>query len=347
MTFRWPEALWWLLALPVLVATYVFLLRRRKSATLRLSSLAVVREALGTRDHYRRYIPPLLLLIAVGVLLLAMARPTALVRFPGQEETIILALDVSASMQATDVAPSRLIAAQRAAKAFLATMPASVRIGVVSFAGTAALVQMPTLDHDDVVGAIDRLQLGPSTNLHGGIALSLAAMFPGDGIELEHFTDVRTSTPVDTRIAEKEKRAHVEPGSYRSGAIVLLTDGQRTMGGDPLDAARMAAERGVKVYTVGIGTSQGTIISFRGWNIRVRLDEETLKQVARMTDAEYFNVGSAEELQTVYASLGNRLVSEKQETEVTGALALFAAMIVVLAAGLSMAWSGMGCDPAR
>jgi Ca-activated chloride channel family protein len=132
----------------------------------------------------------------------------------------------------------------------------------------------------------------------------------------------------------------VEPGSYRSGAIVLLSDGQRTTGGDPLDAAQIAADRGVKVYAVGLGTPDGSIISFRGWNIRVKLDEQTLKQVARMTAAQYFNATSAEDLRTVYQGLSHRVVTQKRETELTGLVALVAALLIALAAGLSMVWFG-------
>ena len=132
----------------------------------------------------------------------------------------------------------------------------------------------------------------------------------------------------------------MEPGSYGYGAIVLLSDGQRTMGGDPLDAARLAADRGVKVYTVGLGTPEGSIISFRDWSIRVKLDEETLKQVARITGAQYFNANSAEDLRTAYQGLTHRVVTQKQETELTGLVALVAAILLALAAGLSLAWFG-------
>ena len=340
MTFFWPAALWLLLALPALVAGYSFLLRRRKVATLRMSNLAVVREALGQQDR-RRHIPAVILLVSIAALIVAMARPATVVSLPGLEETVILALDVSASMQATDVEPSRLAAARRAAKEFVAEMPKDVRIGVVSFAGTAAIVQGPTLDHQEVEEAIDRLRLGPSTNLYGGIALSVAAMFPEAGIELEHFTDSRAPRRLPGGPHPKQsEKGFVEPGSYRSGAIVLLSDGQRTIGGDPLDAAQIAADRGVKVYTVGLGTSEGSIITFRGWRIRVKLDEETLKQVARMTGAQYFNAGSAEDLRTVYEGLSHRVVTQKKQTELTGLVALGAALLMVVAAGLSIAWFG-------
>jgi len=235
---------------------------------------------------------------------------------------------------AQDVQPSRLAAAQRAAKEFVAGAPTNVRIGVVSFAGTAAIVQGPTLDRKEVEAAIDRLKLGPSTNLYGGIALSLVAMFPSADIELEHFTNSKTESrePVEPRRAHLG-RSEVEPGSYSSGAIVLLTDGQRTTGGDPLDAAQMAADRGVKVYAVGLGTAEGSIISFHDWNIRVKLDEETLKQVAQITG--YFNANSADDLRSVYQALSQRVVIQKRETELT---ALAAALLLALAVGLSLAW---------
>jgi len=340
MTFFWPEALWLLLALPALVAGYAFLLRRRKLLTLRMSNLTTVKESLGPRDR-RRHIPPLILLVSIAALVVAIARPAAVVSLPGPDETIILAMDVSASMQATDVEPSRLVAAQHAAKEFVEGIPKNVRIGIVSFAGTAAIVQGPTPDRQEIEGAIDRLRLGPSTNLYGGIALSLAAMFPEDGIELEHFTDSKAGGGAAHQEHPKHsEKGSVEPGSYRSGAIVLLSDGQRTTGGDPLDAAQMAADRGVKVYTVGLGTPNGSIISVHGWNMRVKLDEETLRQVARMTDAQYFNAGSAEDLRTVYQGLSHRMVVEKRETELTGLVALAAALLMALAAGLSMAWFG-------
>ena len=272
----------------------------------------MVREALGPPD-YRRHIPPVILLASIAALIVAIARPAAVVSLPGLEETVILAIDVSASMRATDVQPSRIDAAQRAAKAFVAAMPKTVRIGIVSFAGSAAVVQGPTLDHQEIEDAIDRLGLGPRTNLYGGIALSLATMFPEDGVELEHFTDARTSSQFfDKPHAERSRPGSVEPGSYRSGAIVLLTDGQRTMGGDPIDAAQMAADRGVKVYTVGLGTPEGSVVSFRGWSIRVKLDEETLKEIAHMTGAQYFNANSAESLRAVYEGLSHRVVTDKK-----------------------------------
>jgi Ca-activated chloride channel family protein len=214
-----------------------------------------------------------------------------------------------------------------------------MRVGIVSFAGTAAVAQGPTLDHQQLDDAIERLRLGPSTNMYSGIALSLAAMFPNAGIEAEPFTDRRSGAAPSERPPLPAPRA--APGSYRSGAIVLLSDGQRTMGGDPIDAAQMAAGRGVKVYTVGLGTAEGSLITFRGATIRVRLDEETLKEVARITRAQYFNATTADDLRTVYQGLTHRVVNEKQETELTALVALAAALLIGLAAALSIVWFGL------
>jgi Ca-activated chloride channel family protein len=339
MTFAWPDLLWLLLSLPLLVLAYVWLLYRRKKNTVRFASLALVKQAAGKGPGWRRHVPPAMLLVAVAALLLATARPLAIVTLPSQQETIILAMDVSGSMQATDVQPNRLVAAQEAAKAFIKDLPRSVRVGVVSFAGTAAVVQPPTQSREDIVAAIDRFQLQRGTAIGSGIVLSLATLFPEAGIDLSQITGAR-NMPLGPKDKPKKDFEPVAPGSYGSGAIILLTDGQRTTGPDPMDAAKMAADRGVKVYSVGIGTKDGETIGFEGWSMRVRLDEEALKNIASATRAEYFYAGTAADLKKVYQSLSTRLVVEKKETEISGLFAAFAAVMVVLAAGLSVAWFG-------
>ena len=342
MTFAWPDLLWLLLAVPALVALYLWLLHRRKKVTLRFASLSLVKQAMGKGPGWRRHIPPALLLIAVTLLLIATARPLAVITLPSQQETIILAMDVSGSMRAADVLPNRLVAAQEAAKAFIKELPRSVRVGVVSFAGTAAVVQPPTQSREDVVAAIDRFQLQRGTAIGSGIVLSLATLFPDAGIDLSQITGARAmpSAPLGKGEKAKPEFAPVQPGSYGSGAIILLTDGQRTAGPDPIDAAKMAADRGVKVYSVGIGTKDGETIGFEGWTMRVRLDEETLKSISNMTRADYFYAGTADDLKKVYQSLSTRLVVEKKETEISGLFAAAGALLVVLAAGLSVAWFG-------
>ena len=181
-----------------------------------------------------------------------------MITLPLSQRTIMLAMDVSGSMRAEDVKPNRLVASQEAAKAFVNDLPRDVKVGVVSFAGTAAVVQAPTTSRDDVIAAIDRFQLQRGTATGSGIVLSLATLFPEHGIEIQHITGQRKfpgSEPIG-EAEDKPKFTPVAPGSYNSAAIIMLTDGQRTTGPDPMDAAKMAAERGVRVYTVGIGTTQ-------------------------------------------------------------------------------------------
>lgn len=339
MSFQWLEMLWLLLAVPALVLLYLWLLHRRKKTSVRFASLALVRQAMGSGPGWRRYVPPLLLLAAITVLLLGAARPMAVLKLPSQQETIILAMDVSGSMRAADVQPNRLVASQEAAKAFVAGLPRSVRIGVVSFAGTAAVVQAPTFSREDVVAAIDRFQLQRGTAIGSGIVLSLATLFPEDGIDLSQITGARSMPPSPGDKPKKDFKP-VEPGTYNSAAIILLTDGQRTTGPDPMEAAKMAAERGVRVYTVGIGTKNGEIIGFEGWSMRVRLDEETLKAISTFTRANYFYAGTAEDLKEVYKGLSSRLVVETKETEISALFAAAGALLAVLAAGLSVWWFG-------
>jgi Ca-activated chloride channel homolog len=343
MTFHWPHLLWLLVLLPLLVVLYLWLLKRRRRSTVRLASVQVAKLAVGKGPGWRRHVPPLLMLLALAALLFSVARPITTITLPISERTIMLAMDVSGSMRAEDVKPNRLKASQDAAKAFVQTLPREVRVGVVSFAGTAAVVQAPTQSREDVIAAIDRFQLQRGTATGSGIILSLATLFPDHGIEIQHVTGQRNfpGKPIgkDSK-DDKPKFTPVPAGSYQSAAIIMLTDGQRTTGPDPLDAAKMAAERGVRVYTVGMGTTSGEIIGFEGWSMRVRLDEETLKNISVLTQGEYFYAGTAEDLTKVYESLGSRMVVERKETEVTALFAALGALLAVTAAGLSIWWFG-------
>ncbi len=340
INFLWPDLLWLLLLLPALVALYVWLLKRRKKAAVAWTNLDIVREAQGRGGAWRRHVPPLLLLTALGATLLAVSRPTAVVTLPIVEQTIILAMDVSGSMRATDVLPNRMAAAQTAAKAFVAELPRAVRVGVVQFAGTAAVVQPPTTSREDVVAAIDRFQLQRGTATGSGIVLSLAALFPDAGIDLSQITGQRTMPKTKAERDATPTFTPVEPGSYNSAAIILLTDGQRTTGPDPMDAAKMAADRGIRVYTVGVGTKDGDTIGFEGWTMRVRLDEDALKNIAAATRSEYFYAGTADDLKKVYQSLGMRLTAQKKETEISALFAALGALLVTIAAALSLWWYG-------
>jgi Ca-activated chloride channel homolog len=344
VTFLWPEMLWLALLLPLLAVLYVWLLRRRKRVALRYASLAMVKEALGRSIGWRRHLPPALFLVGLGALAVASSRPLALIKLPTQRQTIMMAMDVSGSMRATDVAPDRITASQAAAKAFAAELPRDVRIGVVAYAGTAQLVQPPTLSREDVIAAIDRFQLQRGTAIGSGIVISLATLFPDAGIDLAQITGQRfmprEARPENPRRVDPAPVEPVAPGSYESAAIVLLTDGQNTVGLDPMEAAQMAASRGVKVFTVGFGTKEGETIAFEGWSVHVRLDEDTLKKVANLTHGEYFHAGSGADLKKVYEALKSRLVFEKRETEITALFADAGALLMLLAAGLSVWWFG-------
>lgn len=343
MTFVWPSLLWLLALLPLLVLLYLWLLKRKRKTTVRMASVSVAKLALGQGPGWRRHVPPLLMLLALAALLVSVARPTATLTLPLSERTIMLAMDVSGSMRAEDVKPNRLVASQEAARAFVANLPREVRVGVVSFAGTAAVVQAPTTSRDDVIKAIDRFQLQRGTATGSGIILSLATLFPDDGIEIQHVTGQRNFPGGGSAsITRKDDKPFtpVAPGSYPSAAVIMLTDGQRTTGPDPLDAAKMAADRGIRVYTVGIGTTHGEIIGFEGWSMRVRLDEETLKNISVLTHGEYFYAGTAEDLKKVYESLSSRMVVERKETEITALFAALGALLAVLAAALSVWWFG-------
>jgi Ca-activated chloride channel family protein len=334
MTFLWPELLWLMLVLPLLLAAYIFVLRRKKKLALRYASLGLVREAMGAGQRIKRHIPPALFFVALAAMLFALARPQATITLPTQHETVILAMDISGSMRATDVEPNRLIAAQNAAKEFVNEQPENVRIGVVAFAGTATVAQAPTRNREDVIAAIDRFQLQRATAIGSGIIVSLAALFPEQGIDVGELTYGNPKKNEKTASLLKP----VPPGSYASAVIILLTDGQRTTGPDSILAAKMAAERGVRVYTVGVGTPEGKIIGFEGWSMRVRLDEETLKQIASITHGEYFYAGNAVDLKKVYQALNAKLVLERKKTEVTALFAGLAALFAVISAALSLAW---------
>jgi Ca-activated chloride channel homolog len=343
MNFLWPQILWLMLALPLMPVVYLWLLRRRRRHVLRLSGLGVIRKAWDSK-RWRRHIPPALLLLALFVLLLAVARPTMRVALPWASSTIMLAMDVSLSMRVADVKPTRMVAAQEAARAFLRELPKNIDAGIVTFAGSAQVAQQATTDRASLIGAIDAIQMQLGTAVGSAIVLCLAELFPDHGINLEEMTfgPRRKARSLDERnkAPPPKQLAPVAPGSYESAAIILLSDGRRTTGVDTLQAARMAADRGVRIYVVGLGTVNGAAAAGEGMAIYLQLDEPTLREVARMTGGEYFHAGTAEDLRTVYQQLGTRLQSRTRETELTALLAMLAAVLVVGAASLSLLWFG-------
>jgi Ca-activated chloride channel family protein len=231
---------------------------------------------------------------------------------------------------------------QNAAKKFVADASPRTKIGVVTFAATASLVQPPTDDREAIAAAIDRIQLQRATATGSGLIVSLATLFPDAGFDVSTALfgrDAPRNAPIgEAKKDPKKDFKPVAPGSYSNAVIILLTDGQRTTGPDPIEIAKMAADLGVRVYTVGFGTTSGEIIGFEGWSFRVRLDEETLKTVAIMTQGEYFHAGTADALKKVYDTLNSRLSMEKKETEVTALASGLAALLTLVAGLLSLLW---------
>jgi Ca-activated chloride channel family protein len=330
MKFLWPQMLWLGTALPLLVAAYLLILRHKRKAAVRYASLSLVKDAMRGGPAIRRHIPPLLLLVAIGAMLLSVARPAAVITLPSHHDTVILAIDISGSMRATDMEPTRLEAAQAAARLFIAEQPADTRIGVVEFSSTAALVQAPTRSREDLQRTIDRLRAEGATAIGSAILISFKTLFPDAEVDLQSSNLYRRTKPPPT--------GAVPPGSYKSAAVILLTDGQNSAGPDPLEAARLAAERGLRVYTVGFGTEHGEISWGGGPPMRVALDEPTLRKIAGITGAEYFHAGSAAELKDVYRNLNATSILERKSTEITAIFCAAAMLALMTAWLLSLLW---------
>jgi Ca-activated chloride channel family protein len=341
MTFLWGNALWLLLAPGALAGVYIALLRRRKPA-LRYAALGVVREAM-TSHHMRRHIPAVVLLAGLIVFVVAIARPTAVVTLPYEHRTIILAIDVSLSMAAQDVAPSRLEAAKAAARTFVLEQPRDVRVGILAFAGEADLVQPPTTNRQDAIASIDRLQLQPNTAIGTAVIAGLLTIFPDADIGGNYEIFGMGHSPVIPRRFSRNEAprppspfAAVPAGSYSSAAIILLTDGKGTLGPMPELAARLAAERGIRVYTVGFGNDDTAAVELDGRVMDAGFDESTLRHIAATTHGQYFHATDGHELNNIYRNLNGRIVLEKSAMELTALLTAIAAVLSVLSAGLSM-----------
>ncbi len=334
MNFLWPTNLVLVLAVPALIAAYVWAQRRRQRYALRYASLSLVREALGKGPGRKRHVPPALLLSALLFMAIGTARPETVVTVPVQEGTVILALDVSGSMLAEDLKPNRMEAAKEAAKAFVARQGKDVRLGVVAFSGDAQVVQAPTSDKDLVVAAINRLRPQRATAIGRGMLASLDAIF-------EDTEEIPPSVVALRRLSGDETaptNAPVPKGADRSATIILLSDGQNNQFPAPQQVIEDAVSRGIRVFTIGLGSAEGTVIRIQGRSVRTRLDEATLRAIADATGAKYYNAANETDLRAVYESLTTQLVFREQRMEVTAILTLVAAVLAVMAAALSLLW---------
>jgi Ca-activated chloride channel family protein len=324
----------WLVAVPLLLsAVYVFVQRRRQKYALRYASLSMIKEAVGSGPGIRRHIPPVLFLVALAVMAVALARPQAVIRLPSQEGTVVLVMDVSISMLAEDVTPNRLEAAKAAAIEFIQAQPSNVRIGLVAFGGTAYIAQPPTQDREVLNKAVSTLTPQRGTAIGRGLLTGLAAVYGTAESRLQPSELDGIGAPVLPPIVEP-----LNPGSNASTVIVLLSDGQSNSGPPPLEVIDQAAMRGVRVFTVGLGSPEGTVIRFQGRANRVMLDEQTLKEMARDTGAQYFHATTGTDLSAVYRDLGTRLVFKTEKTELTAMFTAAAAVVLLAAGGLSLAW---------
>jgi Ca-activated chloride channel family protein len=325
-----------LLAIPVGLGLYLMRERRRRT---RMAELGALRSpspdgaGSGRGRLLRRRLPGALLLTGLTVLVLALARPQSVIGVPRFEGTVILAFDVSGSMAATDMEPSRMEASKAAARAFVARQPESILVGVVAFSDAGFSMLVPTADQAEVLAAIDRLGPERGTSVARGIATSLTAIAAADrdpeaGYYTNRSPDPDPLPPV------------VSPGTFASAAIVLLTDGENNQDPDPLLAAMAAAERGVRIFPVGLGTAEGATLEVEGFRVHSRLDEPSLRQIADVTDGEYYAAADPERLAAIYDDIETRFVIRPEATEVTSFFAGAGVIILVLGALVSMAWLG-------
>lgn len=332
MSFIWPALLWSLLTIPFFVLLYLRMQQRRKQYAVRYGSLGLVQQATGRGVGSRRHIPALLFLAGLTILFLALGRPQMMIGLPKVEGIVILAFDVSGSMSADDFEPTRMEAAKVVAKDFVARQPTTVRVGIVAFSDSGFSAQLPTNDQAAILASIDRLQPQRGTSLANGIIVSLntiANVTGQDPILGINDPEAPAATPTP-----------VLASAENSAVIVLLTDGENNMNPDPLAAAQFAADRGVPIHTIAIGSVAGTILTVNGFTVHTKVDEATLQQIADITDGLYFNAETEEDLSTIYESIEPRFRINDEETEVTAVFAGLSILILLIGGTLSLLWFG-------
>lgn len=325
MSFTWPLLLLSLLLVPVLVVVYVQFMRRRQVASTQLG-LRLTDGSANGRRLLRRHIAPLIFLVAITLLLVSLARPRVVLALPHLEGTAILAFDVSSSMKADDLKPTRLDAAKHAASAFVKKQPSTVKIGVVAFSDNAFVTLRPTEVHDDVLTAIDRLSPQGGTSLSEGMFASLGAI-SGKPIQ------------VPENVSEEDLLA-LDIGHFGSAVIILLSDGEHTSRVDPLQVAELAAGAGVRVFPIGIGKPEGTTLSIDGYRVATALNEPLLKQIATATDGTYVRAEDETQLADGYGNIDLRLTTNGEDTEVTSIFAGAALLLLFAGSLLTTYWFG-------
>lgn len=326
MSFIWPLMLLSLLLVPAFVGLYLRLLQKRRLAAAELGPLGLVRGSSGGELGMRRHISPILFLLSLTLLLIGLARPEMVVSLPRVEGTVILAFDLSNSMSADDLEPTRIEAAKTAARAFVANQPPTILIGVVAFSDGGLVVEQPTNDQAAIYAAIDRLSPQGGTSLGQGIFTSLNAI-AGEAITIDESALETGSAPI-------------EIGDYSSAVVLLLTDGENTSAPDPLDVAQVAAEAGVRIYSIGIGSEEGAVLQIEGFSILSQLSETTLKEIASLTNGHYFRANDEESLQEIYENIDLQMTIKGEKMEVTSIVAGISMLLFSMGGALSLFWFG-------
>jgi Ca-activated chloride channel homolog len=327
VSFAAPERLLWLLVLPLVVGLYVAWRRQRRSRAATLAAQGLVTTGAGPQRGWREHLPFALFLAALALLGVAIARPMATIKTPRRQATVVLDFDVSNSMAARDVEPSRIGAAELAAKAFVQHQPTGVKIGVVAFGQGAIIVQPPTFNHATVVQAIDHLSLGGGTSLGSGILTSLDAI-AGKTIR------------VNQAALAQDASGEINIGYYGGSTIVLFSDGEDTSGTNPVTWARLASIAGVRIQAIGVGTAAGTTVKVDGFTLGTALDAQTLQAVATVTNGSYHQLDNQAALADVSRTINLHFTIVTQYTEVTAIFAAVAALLAVAGATVSLLWFG-------
>jgi Ca-activated chloride channel family protein len=315
-----------LLLVPLLILYYRRLLEQRRQTAVALGTLGIVQNRSGQELGRRRHIPPAIFLLGLVLLIIGLARPEMPVTLPRVEGTVILTFDVSNSMLADDLEPTRMEAAKAAARAFVENQPSTVLVGVVAFSNGGLVVQPPTDVQADVLATIERLTPQGGTSLGQGIFTALSAI-AGEPVTLDES-------------ALEEGIPRLEMGDYGSAVIVLLTDGENTGTPEPLEVAQVAAEAGVRIYPIGIGSSEGAILEVDGFNILTQLNEIPLQEIASLTNGAYYRAEDEAALQEIYENIDLRLVVRGESMEVTAILAAMGLLLWLIGGALSMFWLG-------
>lgn len=326
MSFIWPWMLVSLLLVPFLIGFYLRLLRRRQQAAAELGPLGLVQSSSGRELGWRRHIPPLFFLVGLIFLLIGLARPEMSITLPRIEGTVILAFDVSDSMTAEDLEPSRIDAAKEAARIFVENQPSTIKIGVVAFSNGGLVVQPPTDDQGAVLAAVERLTPQGGTSLGQGIFTSLNAI-AGEAIVID-----------ETMLEDDTQAFQIE--DYSSAVTILLTDGENTEPPEPAEIAQLAAEAGVRIYPIGLGSEEGAVIELEGFSILSQLDQAMLEEIASMTNGSYYHAEDAETLQEIYQNVDLQLTIEGEKTEVTSVVAGIGMLLFLIGGALSLLWFG-------